>query len=467
MKKFTIFMSFILISGFSYAQAPDIEWQKCLGGTVWDFAYSIQQTGDGGFIVAGYTESNDGDVSGNHGGYDSWVVKLNSSGNIEWQKCLGGTDYDFAIFIQQTSDGGFIVAGETNSNDGDVSGNHGSSDFWVVKLNNSGNILWQKCLGGTDEDKARSVQQTSDGGFIVAGNTHSNDGDVLGNHGYFDFWVVKLNISGNIEWQKCLGGTENDYAESIQQTIDGGFIVAGKTFSNDGDVSGNHSSFGDYWVVKLSGSGDIEWQKCLGGTDGDGAHSIQQTSDGEFIVAGYTHSNDGDVSGIHGWGYHDFWIVKLSSLGNIQWQKCLGGKCWDEAYSIQQTNDGEFIVAGVTASNDGDVSGNHGEGYPDYWLVKLDLGSYIKEQTTDNVIKVIPNPNKGIFFVNFTVNKPENIIIKVVNNLGEIVYTEEHNNFIGNFSQEIDLSTQPKGIYFIKVQEQSQKNFDVEKLIIY
>ncbi|MFY9419238.1 MAG: hypothetical protein WAP17_09180, partial [Bacteroidales bacterium] len=230
----------------------DIIWQKCFGGTNEDYAYSIQQTSDSGFIVAGYTFSNDGDVSGYHGYFDYWVVKLNSSGDIEWQKCLGGTYYDYAYSIQQTSNGGFIVAGSTNSNNGDVSGYHGYFDYWVVKLNSSGDIEWQKCLGGTNNDYANSIQQTSDGGFIVAGYTESNDGDVSGYHGGdYDAWVVKLNSSGDILWQKCLGGTIDDRANSIQQTSDGGFIVAGFTVSNDGDVSGNHGA-SDAWVVKLN-----------------------------------------------------------------------------------------------------------------------------------------------------------------------------------------------------------------------
>jgi hypothetical protein len=365
----TILLSLILFNGVnkkSYAQAPAIEWQRCLGGTYDDYAYSIQQTSDGGFIVAGRTYSNDGDVSGNHGKSDAWVVKLNSSGDIEWQKCLGGTGNDYAKSIQQTSDGGFIVAGYTDSNDGDVSGNHGYFDYWVVKLNSSGTILWQKCLGGTSFDQAYSIQQTSDGGFIVAGRTYSNDGDVSGNHGDIDAWVVKLNSSGDIIWQKCLGGTSGDYANSIQQTSDSGFIVAGYTWSNDGDVSGNHGYY-DYWVVKLNSSGDIEWQKCLGGTYYDYAYSIQQTSNGGFIVAGSTNSINGDVSGYH--GYFDYWVVKLNSSGDILWQKCLGGTSDDYANSIQQTSDGGFIVAGYTNSNDGDVTENHG-GY-DTWVVKL------------------------------------------------------------------------------------------------
>ena len=366
----TVLLALILFNGVnnkSHAQAPAIEWQKCLGGTADDFANSIQQTSDGGFIVAGETRSNDGDVSGNHGKSDAWVVKLNSLGDILWKKCLGGTGNDYARSIQQISDGGFILTGYTNSNNGDVSGNNGYYDAWVVKLNSSGDILWQKCLGGTYDDYARSIQQTSDTGFILAGYTFSNDGDVSGNHGFSDAWVVKLNSSGDIIWQKCFGGTNEDYAYSIQQTSDGGFIVAGETRSNDGDVSGYHGYF-DYWVVKLNSSGDIEWQKCLGGTNNDYANSIQQTSDGGFIVAGYTESNDGDVSGYHG-GDYDAWVVKLNSSGDILWQKCLGGTIDDRAYSIQQTSDGGFIVAGFTVSNDGDVSGNHGAS--DAWVVKL------------------------------------------------------------------------------------------------
>jgi len=345
-----------------------ITWQKCLGGSGWDYAFSIQQTSDGGYIMAGYTASNDGDVSGNHGNDDFWVVKLNAEGSITWQKCLGGSNEEWPLSIQQTSDGGYIVAGYTNSNDGDVSGNHNpiTSDYWVVKLNSSGSITWQKCLGGSQDEGAYSIQQTSDGGYIVAGISSSNDDDVSGNHGYSDYWVVKLNADGLITWQKSLGGSWYDVATSIQQTPDDGYIVAGHTFSNNGDVSGNHGDY-DQWVVKLNSSGSITWQKCLGGTDTEDAWSMQQTTDGGFIVSGDTESNNGDVSGNH--GGTDFWAVKLNSSGSITWQKCLGGSSYDHNSSIFQTLDGGYIVAGSTASNDGNVSGNHGA--QDFWVVKL------------------------------------------------------------------------------------------------
>jgi len=294
----------------------------------------------------------------------------NSHPSIQFAVCLGGGACDRARSIQQTSDGGFIVAGETWSVDGDVSGNHSASDFcasdfWVVKLNSSGEIVWKKCLGGSGSDCSHSIQQTVDGGFIVAGWSGSYDGDVSGNHGWYDCWVVKLNSSGEIEWQKCFGGNDYDVAFSIQQTADGGFIVAGWSIPNDDDASGNHGA--DYWVIKLNSLGELEWQKCLGGSYFDEAHSIQQTADGGFIVAGWSWSNDGDVSGSH--GDSDCWIVRLDSLGKVEWQKCLGGGGDDFAYYIQQTADGGFIVVGETWSNDGDVSGNHGRA--DYWIVKL------------------------------------------------------------------------------------------------
>jgi len=405
-RKLNLFSIFILMSITIYAQSPTIEWQRCLGGISDDKAYSIQQTDDGGFIVAGYTYSKNGDVLENNGRYDYWIVKLNNLRVIKWQKCFGGKGSDCAYSIQQTDDGGFIVAGETSSNDGDVSGNHGKIDYWVVKLNSSGDIQWKKCFGGKGIDKAYSIQQTDDGGFIVAGETSSNDGDVSGNHGKIDYWVVKLNSSGDIEWKKCFGGKGSDKAYSIQQTDDGGFIVAGYTGSNDVDVSGYHG-YSDYWIVKLISSGDIEWQRCLGGTGNDGAYSIQQTNDGGFIVAGYTMSDDGgDVSGNHkydkynyvlkkNYAYvsYDYWVVKLNIWGNIEWQKCLGGKGIDKAYSIQQTDDGGFILAGYSSSNDGDVSGYHG--FSDYWIVKLSSpsGIFFTQNLIENK-KIFPNTEK-------------------------------------------------------------------------
>jgi hypothetical protein len=170
-----------------------LQWQKCLGGTGYlNIGCSIKQTVDEGFVLLGYTNSNDIDVSGNNGGLDFWVAKLSSTGALQWQKCLGGSADDYGSNLHQTVDNGYILVGYTNSNDGDVSGNHGSADVWVVKLNESGTLQWQKCLGGSADDSGSSIQQTLDNGYILVGYTNSNDDDVSGNHGSADVWVVKL-----------------------------------------------------------------------------------------------------------------------------------------------------------------------------------------------------------------------------------------------------------------------------------
>jgi hypothetical protein len=346
---------------------PAIEWQKCLGGAASDDVRAVRQTMDGGYIVAGGTNSTDGDVMGYHGDWDFWVVKLDAAGGLVWQKCLGGSDYDFAYTVQQTADGGYIVAGESRSSDGDVTKNQGWADFWVVKLDAAGGLVWQKALGGAGWDRATAVQQTADGGYVVAGYTYSNSGDVTGNRGSGDFWMVKLDAAGNLVRQKCLGGTSYDEAFAMHLTTDGGYIMVGRTFSNNGDVKGNHGDW-DCWVVKVDATGNLVWQKCLGGTGYDEANAVQQTADGGYIVVGETWSKGGDVSGLR--GEQDIWVVKLDAAGNLVWQKCLGGSYWDWAYAVQQTTNGGYIVAGFTNSNDGDISGNHG--YWDFWMVKLD-----------------------------------------------------------------------------------------------
>lgn len=371
MKKIYLFL--FLIIQISMNAQPGIQWQKCWGGSYDDFARSIQQTNDGGFIIVGYTDSNDGDVIGWHGSWDGWVVKLNSAGNIQWQKCLGGSGADFLFSVKLTSDNGYIISGTTYSNDGDVSGNHGIADSWIVKLDSTGILEWQKCLGGTSVEGANCIQVTNDGGYILSGFTDSNDGDVSGNHGGTDIWVFKIDSAGTIQWQKCLGGSDTETSLSIQQTIDYGYIVSGVTESNDGDVNGNHGN-DDCWVIKIDSVGSIQWQKCYGGNNNEQINSILATSDSGYIFAGETLSNDGDVVGNHGdW---DYWIVKLNLVGNIQWQKCLGGVDQDHAYSIDLFTNGGYLISGRTCSNDNDVTNKHTQGTNDCWIIHLDsLGS--------------------------------------------------------------------------------------------
>ena len=368
----------LLYSTFIFAQIPSIEWQKKYGGTDYDQALDVKQTNDGGYILVGSTQSFNGDVSGNHGANDIWVIKLGSNGTLQWQKSIGGTGSEEANSIVQTTDGGYIIGGWTGSTNGDVVETNGGFDYWVIKLNSIGEIQWQKTYGGTQYEYINDIQQTSDGGYIIAGFTSSDNGDIIDFHGgSTDCWLIKLDSLGTIQWQKTLGGTNSDYATSIQQTTDGGYIVAGYTYSNDWDVTFNHG-LNDYWVIKLNSLGNIQWQKTYGGTSNDQASCIRQTADGGYIVTGNTESNNGDITGFH--GSMDFWIVKLNSIGTIQWQKALGGSNYDEAYNIELANNGEYILTGRVASTNWNVTGNHG-GF-DFWVVKLTNSGNIKWQKT-------------------------------------------------------------------------------------
>ena len=378
MKKNYLFLYIPILIGIvqiSFAQAPAIQWQKSLGGSSQDLANSIQATPDGGYIIAGRSSSNNGDVSGNHGDLDYWVVKIDGGGNIQWQKSYGGSGFDEASFILSISDGGYIIVGHSFSNNGDVSGNHGSADCWVLKIDGTGIIQWQKSLGGSAFDKANSIQVTSDGGYIIAGRSSSNNGDVSGNHGDSDYWIVKISGLGNIQWQKSFGGSSFDEANSVQATSDDGYIVSGYSQSNNGDVSGNHGQL-DFWIVKIDGTGNIQWQKSFGGSQSDYAYSIDLTSDGGYILAGTSYSSDGDATVNHGTA--DFWIVKIDGTGNIQWQKSFGGSFEEESYSIKKTNEGGYVIAGFTRSNNGDVSGSHGD--LDFWIVKINNSGIIEWQ---------------------------------------------------------------------------------------
>ena len=357
----------------------NIEWSQCYGGSLLDILFAIDTTSDGGYILAGFSTSTDGDVIGNHGGGDYWIVKISNIGVIQWSKCYGGSGYDEAKSIHQTSDGGYIIAGRSTSSDGDVTGHHGvgySYDYWVVKINDIGEIEWEVSLGGNAWDQATSVSETTDSGFIVCGYSESEDGDVTINYGENDYWVVKLNSSGELQWQKSFGGSNFDIPKSILSLGDGGFVIAGFTDSNDFDVFGLHGPYGgDAWLIKIDSLGILQWQKCLGGTEEETATSVLKTIDDGFAVAGWSGSDDGDLTEHYGSsGYGDFWVFKTDSVGNLEWQKSIGGTNTEEAFAIAATSDNAYVVAGYAFSVDGDVTGHHGVALNrDWWIVKLGL----------------------------------------------------------------------------------------------
>jgi hypothetical protein len=262
-------------------------------------------------MVAGTTGSSDGDATLHRGSGDYWVVKLNNIGAIQWQKSFGGSSAESAFGIQQAIDGGYILNGYSSSSDGDVTINKGGTDFWVLKIDGTGNIQWQKSLGGNNDDRGWSVIQNQEGDYVVYGSSNSVNGDVGANNGDRDFWVVKLSTLGDIIWNNTFGGFDLDACHALRQAPDGGYLLAGNCFSNNGELSNNHG-VSDILLVKINSAGSKEWQKLLGGPAGDFAYGLQLTSDGGCIVAGGANSNGGDVSG-HDAG-EDLWVVKLINV---------------------------------------------------------------------------------------------------------------------------------------------------------
>ena len=448
-------------------QFGNLSWINIIGGSEIDRAYSSLQTHDGGCIIAGYTESNDGDIKKNHGAADAWIVKLNSIGNIVWENCYGGLYPDKAHQIIQTPDGGYVVSGYTKSNYGDVIENQGGYDCWVLKINAEGQIEWQTSFGGKYDDYALSIANSEEGGYFVTGYTKSNDGDISGNHGKEDIWVSKLDQFGNLSWINIIGGSEIDRAYSSLQTHDGGCIIAGYTESNDGDVMTRlYESSSDLWIIKLSDSGNIDWERCFGGANSEYARSMSHTDDGGYVITGATHSINGDVFGHHDHSGADVWVLKIDNIGNFEWQKCLGGSENESGWSIAQSTDGGYIIASRTNSTDGDVIGNHGE--YDAWVVKLSpeienpedisdslFSMVVVHSVEDEVIKknisITPNPatEEASIKLNFTeTGKTE---ITIYNYMGEKITTIFSEEIMTPREQEIkvSLSDYNSGLYFI------------------
>jgi hypothetical protein len=403
--------------------ASNFQWKKHLGGTGSDLSRRVFQTVDGGYLLGGSSNSNDIDVTGNHGDYDFWVVKLFSSGSVQWSKSYGGTDYDDFGSMRLTSDGGYIFCGGVQSNNGDVSGNHGSSDFWLLKTDASGNIQWQKTYGGSGYEKAADVEQCPDGGYLLAGFTESNDGDVTGNHGDYDAWIVKTDANGVLQWQRSTGGDSDDDAQGVLVLADGSSIISGYTFSNNGDVSGNHGDY-DAWLFKLDASGSLVWSKCHGGSSTDWASEAEVVSDTALIVACLSKSNDGDVGG--NYGLWDFWVMKTDLEGTIEWQQHYGGSLNDVCYAAKPTYDGGFILGGYSESLDYDASGNHGK--KDYWAVRLQGFVGVDEiENHEYALVVYPQPAEDYFHI--TISAPgikslENPVLQIMDMQGRLITPE-------------------------------------------
>lgn len=388
-----------------------VEWQPVLGGAVNEKAYAAVRGSDGGYVVVGYSSSNNsGEIPRTHGYNDGLIIKLDANGARQWVKSYGGSESDEISAIAAAPDGGYIVAGYTISSDGDVPGPRRlEADFWIMKIEANGAIQWSKAYGSSNwEDKANAVVVTSDGGCLVAGHSKGNGDDVSGNHGFAsDYWVLKLDASGNKQWARTYGGTDVDDAYSIIACPDGAFAIAGTAASVDGDLTGGERGL-DVWVVKIDGSGNILWNKTYGGSGHERGYSIKNTPDGGFIVAGNTSSNDGDVTGNH--GHYDAWVVKLDANGNKQWAKTYGGIDDEDIGTVLLSSDGGYVLGGSTSSYDGDIARPAGSG-SDYWLVKLnaagdlELSKCYNRSIYDFGLSMVGTDDNGFLFTGFTQDK--------------------------------------------------------------
>lgn len=510
----TLFTVFYVQNG--YSQDPNIEWENTIGGASDDAAFSISKANDGGFLLSGWSNSpasGDKSDSGN-GQYDYWIVKIDSQGMVEWDNAIGGSEWDILETCNPTPDGGFVLGGFSYS---DASGDKsedgwGQDDYWVVKVDEFGEIEWENTIGGTLGDVMKTVIPTVDGGFFVGGSSESGpSGDKTESRvGQFDYWVLKLDANGEIEWQNTIGGLQSEDLEFTLQTSDEGYLIGGSSNSvvsgdktepaqggmdywivkldnsgeiewdavvgggdNDflkdaivlddgsyvlvgasssnasGDKTENSQGSYDYWIVKLDATGNVLWDRTIGGADFDSFSSaekvITQTSDGGFIIGGSSRSNISGDKTENGIGGDDNWIVKLHPVGVIQWQNTIGGTGDDEFGSIIQADDEGFVVISGSDSNASGDKGENAMGNSDYWVIKhsfLELG--ITEKETLENFEVYPNPTTNEVYVNYLGAPLDEIII--YSSEGKIIqtYSDLHMN------QSISLMGLASGVYFIQ-----------------
>jgi hypothetical protein len=392
-------------------------WSEAFGGIGGDEGESVYQTSDGGYILLGETSSFGA------GGYDFWVVKTDVDGDSLWSRTFGGSGTDYGFAIRQTLDGGYILAGTTSSFGA------GNYDFWLVKTDADGDVLWSRTFGGSGGEQCRCVQQTQDGGYVLGGWTTSFGA------GNVDFWLVKTDANGDSLWSRTFGGSNPEVCNFVQQTSDGGYVLAGST-----------SSFGsgsyDFWLVKTDSDGDLLWSRTFGGNSADECQSALQTSEGGFILAGYTNS--------FGAGYSDFWLVKTDANGDSVWSRTFGGGNGDVCYSAWQTSDGGYVLAGTTNS--------FGTGSYDFWLVKTGPESPAEPLSISLPSQYAlhsnwPNPFNPATQITYDLKRAGYVSVQVFDILGQHVATlTDEMHSAGSHSVLFDGSNLASGIYLYRLQ---------------
>ncbi len=443
-------------------RAGEIEWQRTIGGSDIDEILDLQQTRDGGYILTGNSVSYpSADKAENKGVFDFWVIKLNRFGSVEWQKALGGDGYEFCNSVRQTRDGGYLIGGSSNSYiSGDKSeDSRGGYDYWIVKLNRTGDKLWDKTVGGNGDEFLSQVIETPDGGYFLGGiSTSDISGDKSENsRGLNDFWAVKLDRNRNIQWQKTAGGSDNDYVNGLVQTPDGGYVLSGSSASNiSGEKTENSRGAFDFWLVKFTKNGNIQFDKTIGGNNYEFEATVDNTSDDGLIVAGNSSS---DVSGDkteNSRGGYDYWVIKLNKDGTIAWDKTIGGNGDDNVRTVKEIERNQYIIGGSSWS---DISGDKTEasrGEYDYWVVTLKGGRSIVSSgissdaeskiavaadSENKYLYVYPNPAKN----DINIHANGKVIVLLMDQGGKLISTNEINS-----NGKIDVSKLPAGLYYLK-----------------
>lgn len=495
----TLTLLLVFIISFTIQAQPPIEWEAYFGGGEIDSPYGVVEDTDGGFVIVGSAISENGDVSESYGNGDLWIIKLDETGSLVWEKNFGGSGRDAGLTISKTSDGGFIVGGTTNSTDGDVAGYDGGfrdawllkidqdgnfmwektfgspsaltnsyeqiasvqetkndgylalitaygeggdvgeyfggGDYWLIRTDELGNILWERSYGGSGTEVARNLIITSDNEILLAGTSSSIDGDLLGASGADGFWVLKLDSEGNIIWNKFY---EGGFLPSIASTSDSGYILFGRAKEN-----GQQGGQRDYRVVKIDGEGNPLWEKNYGGSAWDSfTTSVRETNQGNFILCGASMSNDIDVSDNN--GLYDNWILEVDSIGNIVWEKCYGGMGSDYPGELILTSDGGMLLTSNSGSNEGTVGGVNG-GSNDFWIVKFSgTPSAITSIEQESLLQVYPNPSNGNFTLSLE-NQSAEKLVEIVDVQGKVIYSEK------TIGSQLNVNNIRAGNYVIRV----------------
>ncbi len=445
---------------------------RCFGGTGYDEFNSFIEYVPGFYYkyIIGRTSSNDGDVSGNHGSLDAWLVKTTFGGQIFWQKCLGGTGWEDGFSIISTSDGNLLMAGIASSDtiDGQATGWRGDFDGWLVKMDTSGNVLWQKYYGGSSSDYLYSVIESSDGNYVAAGFTRSTDGDISNPLGSSDYWLIKVDTSGNLLWEKSFGGSTLDEAYKVIETHDGNYIIHGYSYSSDHDAISTKASPGssNILLVKVDSSGNKIWSTCVGDQAGTFSKSIFEEPNGNLRIGALVSSASGDALGCNIHGCCDAWMVSLDSTGNLLSQECFGSNGVDGGDNavVASTKTGHYYFLGQAGTNSGDVTGSHG-GNEEIWVGKFvdsTLFTGVIDHNPSKLVMVFPNPCRDQLIIDglhFS-DREEFLFVDLIGKSFQCSYTFKENQVI------FDTSALTEGVYILSVITQYIKtNYLVVKII--